>query len=176
MRCVGAPRAIVHLYNATAPVMREVVLGQDEDGIVALATTHARLVQRAGGRAARHRLDASSTRPRCSPAPSSPFSQARGRCGDRAVWQPTPERKCIINLPSTVEHSTPNIFADMVEWMHRHLERRDSIVLSIHPHNDRGTGTAAAELALMAGGRPASKAACSATASAQATSTSSTWR
>ena len=68
-----------------------------------------------------------------------------------AVWQPTPERKCIINLPSTVEHSTPNVFADMIEWMHRHLARRDAIVLSVHPHNDRGTGTAAGELALMAG-------------------------
>jgi 2-isopropylmalate synthase len=67
------------------------------------------------------------------------------------VWQPTPEHKCIINLPSTVEHSTPNIFADMVEWMHRHLARRDAIVLSIHPHNDRGTGTAAGEFAIMAG-------------------------
>ncbi len=68
-----------------------------------------------------------------------------------AVWQPTPRRKCIVNLPSTVEHSTPNVFADMVEWMHRHLERRDAIVLSVHPHNDRGTGTAAGEFALMAG-------------------------
>jgi 2-isopropylmalate synthase len=67
------------------------------------------------------------------------------------VWQPTPERKCIVNLPSTVEHSTPNIFADMIEWMHRHLARRDSIVLSVHPHNDRGTGTAAGEFAVMAG-------------------------
>jgi 2-isopropylmalate synthase len=67
------------------------------------------------------------------------------------VWKPTPERKCIINLPSTVEHSTPNIFADMIEWMHRHLARRDRIVLSVHPHNDRGTGTAAGEFAIMAG-------------------------
>jgi len=67
------------------------------------------------------------------------------------VWQPTTERKCIINLPTTVEHSTPNLFADMVEWTHRHIQRRDSIVLSVHPHNDRGTGTATAELALMAG-------------------------
>jgi 2-isopropylmalate synthase len=67
------------------------------------------------------------------------------------VWQPTPARKCIINLPSTVEHSTPNIFADMIEWMHRNVARRDSIVLSIHPHNDRGTGTAAGEFAIMAG-------------------------
>ncbi|MEG3000086.1 MAG: 2-isopropylmalate synthase, partial [Comamonas sp.] len=68
-----------------------------------------------------------------------------------AVWQPTPQHKCIINLPTTVEHSTPNIFADMVEWTHRHIARRDSVVLSVHPHNDRGTGTATAELALMAG-------------------------
>jgi 2-isopropylmalate synthase len=67
------------------------------------------------------------------------------------VWQPTPARKCIVNLPSTVEHSTPNIFADMIEWMHRNLARRDSIVLSVHPHNDRGTGTAAGEFAVMAG-------------------------
>ena len=67
------------------------------------------------------------------------------------VWQPTAEHKCIINLPSTVEHSTPNIFADMIEWMHRHLARRDAIVLSVHPHNDRGCGVAAAELAMMAG-------------------------
>src|SRR4029079_3681948 len=68
-----------------------------------------------------------------------------------AVWAPTPERKCIVNLPTTVEHSTPNIFADMIEWMHRNLARREAIVLSVHPHNDRGTGTAAGEFALMAG-------------------------
>ena len=67
------------------------------------------------------------------------------------AWHPTSERKCVINLPSTVEHSTPNIFADMIEWMHRHVARRDSIVLSVHPHNDRGTATAAGEFALMAG-------------------------
>jgi 2-isopropylmalate synthase len=67
------------------------------------------------------------------------------------VWAPTPQHKCIVNLPTTVEHSTPNIFADMIEWMHRNLARRDSIVLCVHPHNDRGTGTAAGELALMAG-------------------------
>jgi 2-isopropylmalate synthase len=84
------------------------------------------------------------------------------------VWQPTPENKCIINLPTTVEHSTPNIFADMVEWTHRNIKRRDSVVISVHPHNDRGTGTAAAELSLMAGARTVWKAACSATASAPA--------
>jgi Isopropylmalate/homocitrate/citramalate synthases len=67
------------------------------------------------------------------------------------VWEPTPEKPCIINLPSTVEHATPNIFADQLEWMDRNLARRDAIVLSVHPHNDRGTGTAAAEFAMMAG-------------------------
>ena len=67
------------------------------------------------------------------------------------AWGATPQNKCIINLPTTVEHCTPNIFADMIEWMHRNLAKRDSIILSMHPHNDRGTGIAAAELALMAG-------------------------
>ena len=147
---VGAPRAIVHLYNATAPVMRRVVLGLDEDGIVELATTNARLVR-----------DLAAAQPgthwtlQYSPEMFSGTELAFAKRVVDAVtdvWQPTPEHKCIINLPSTVEHSTPNIFADMVEWMHRHLARRDCIVLSIHPHNDRGTGTAAAELALMAGG------------------------
>ena len=147
---VGVPRAIVHLYNATAPVMRQVVLGQSEDGIVDLATTHARLVRDL----AAQQPDTQWTlqySPEMFSGTELPFAK-RVVDAVTAVWQPTPQHKCIINLPSTVEHTTPNIFADMVEWMHRHLERRDSIVLSIHPHNDRGTGTAAAELAIMAGG------------------------
>ena len=146
---VGVPRAIVHLYNATAPVMRRVVLGLDEDGIVELATTHATMVR-----------DMAALQPdtdwtfEYSPEMFSGTELAFSkRVVDAvtAVWQPTPSRPCIINLPSTVEHSMPNIFADMIEWMHRHLERRDSVVLSVHPHNDRGTGTAAGEFALMAG-------------------------
>jgi len=145
----GARRAIVHVYNATAPVMRRVVLGLDEDATVALATTHAALI---------HDLAAvqPGTRWTFQYSPEM-FSGTELAFSKRivdavtAVWQPTRERPCIVNLPSTVEHSTPNVFADMVEWMHRHLERRDAIVLSVHPHNDRGTGTAAAELALMAG-------------------------
>jgi len=146
---VGAPRAIVHLYNAIAPVMRRVVFGLDEEGVVDLATSHARLVR-----------DLAAAQPQTewtfqySPETFSdaelPFSK-RVVDAVTAVWQPTPARPCIINLPTTIEHSTPNIFADMVEWMHRHIERRDSVVLSIHPHNDRGTGVAAGELALMAG-------------------------
>ncbi len=145
----GAKQVIVHVYNAVAPVMRRVVLGLDEDGIVELAATHARQI-----------LDLAAARPetdwRFEYSPEM-FSGTELAFSKRVVdavtvvWQPTPERKCIVNLPSTVEHSTPNIFADMIEWMHRHLERREAIVLSVHPHNDRGTGTAAAELALMAG-------------------------
>ncbi|MBU2285311.1 MAG: 2-isopropylmalate synthase, partial [Gammaproteobacteria bacterium] len=145
----GVPRAIVHLYNAVAPVMRRVVLGLDEDQIVELATTHARMF-----------VDCAARQPatqwtfQYSPEMFSGTELAFSKRVVDAVtevWQPSQQHKCIVNLPSTVEHSTPNIFADMIEWMHRHLARRDAIVLSVHPHNDRGTGTAAGEFALMAG-------------------------
>ncbi|WBY03919.1 2-isopropylmalate synthase [Ramlibacter tataouinensis] len=145
----GARRAIVHLYNATAPVMRKVVLGLDEDGIVELATRQARLFKELA--AEQPQTDwVFQYSPEMFSGTELAFAK---RVVDAVteVWQPTPGRKCIVNLPSTVEHSTPNIFADMVEWMHRHLARRDSIVLSVHPHNDRGTGTAAGEFAVMAG-------------------------
>lgn len=145
----GAPRAIVHLYNAVAPVMRRVVLGMNEDEIVELATSQARLFSElaASQPATQWTFQYS---PEMFSGTELGFSK---RVVDAVteVWQPTPERKCIVNLPSTVEHSTPNIFADMIEWMHRNLARRDAIVLSVHPHNDRGTGTAAGEFALMAG-------------------------
>ncbi|HEY8361072.1 MAG TPA: 2-isopropylmalate synthase, partial [Ramlibacter sp.] len=145
----GARRAIVHLYNATAPVMRKVVLGLDEDGIVELATSQARLfAELAAQQPATEWVFQYS--PEMFSGTELPFAK-RVVDAVTAVWQPTPAHKCIVNLPSTVEHSTPNIFADMIEWMHRHLERRDAIVLSVHPHNDRGTGTAAGEFALMAG-------------------------
>jgi 2-isopropylmalate synthase len=145
----GAKRAIVHLYNATAPMMRRVVLGLDVDGIVELASSHARLI--------RELADARpQTEWRFEYSPEM-FSDTELEVSRRVVdavtdvWQPTPQRKCIVNLPTTVEHSTPNLYADMIEWMCRHVARRDSIVISAHPHNDRGTGTATAELALMAG-------------------------
>jgi 2-isopropylmalate synthase len=145
----GARQAIVHLYNATAPVMRRVVLGMDEDEIVRLATDNARLFKElaAGQPETRWTFQYS---PEMWSGTELAFSK---RVVDAVteVWQPTPDHKCIINLPSTVEHATPNIFADMMEWMHRHVARRDAIVISVHPHNDRGTGTAAGELALMAG-------------------------
>ncbi len=145
----GAPRAIVHLYNAVAPIMRRVVLGMDEDQIVELATTHARMFNELAAR----QPDTQWTfqySPEMFSGTDLAFSK---RVVDAVteVWVPTPSNKCIVNLPSTVEHSTPNIFADMIEWMHRNLARRDAIVLSVHPHNDRGTGTAAGEFALMAG-------------------------
>jgi len=145
----GAPRAIVHLYNAVAPVMRRVVLGLDEDGIVELATKQARMFMEQAARRPETQWTFQYS-PEMFSGTELAFS-SRVVDAVTQVWGPTPERKCIINLPSTVEHSTPNIFADMIEWMHRHLARRDSIVLSVHPHNDRGTGTAAAELSLMAG-------------------------
>jgi len=145
----GARSAIVHLYNATAPVMRRVVLGMDEDAIVALATEHARLFTQLAAEQPGTRWTFQYS-PEMFSGTELAFSK-RVVDAVTAVWAPTPAHKCIVNLPSTVEHSTPNIFADMIEWMHRHLERRDAIVLSVHPHNDRGTGTAAGEFALMAG-------------------------
>ena len=146
----GARRVIVHLYNAVAPVMRKVVLGMGEDQIVELAVTHTQMIRRMA-------TDQPDTEFQFQYSPEM-FSGTELAFSKRVVdavteaWGATPDRKVIINLPATVEHSTPNIFADMVEWMHRNLERRDSVVLSTHPHNDRGTGTAAAEFALMAGG------------------------
>ena len=146
---VGAKRAIVHLYNATAPVMRNVVLCMNQDEIVELATSNARLIKELAARQPETRWTFEYS-PEMFSGTELEFSK---RVVDAVteVWGATPVHKCIVNLPSTVEHSTPNIFADMIEWMHRNLARRDSIVLSVHPHNDRGTGTAAGEFAIMAG-------------------------
>ncbi|MDB5987291.1 MAG: leuA [Nevskia sp.] len=146
----GAKAVIMHVYNATAPVMRRVVFNLSQDEVIAeLAVKHARLVKELA--AEQPKTDwVFQYSPEMFSGTELDFSK---RIVDAVteVWQPTPNKPCIINLPSTVEHSTPNIFADMFEWMHRNLARRDSIVLSAHPHNDRGTGTAAAEFALMAG-------------------------
>lgn len=145
----GARKATVHVYNACAPVMRKVVLGMDEDGIVEMAVGQTKLVKQL---VAEH----PETEWGFEYSPET-FSDTELDFSKRVVdavvdaWGATPQNKCIINLPTTVEHCTPNIFADMIEWMHRNLANRDSIILSVHPHNDRGTGIAAAELALMAG-------------------------
>jgi 2-isopropylmalate synthase len=146
----GAKRVIMHVYNATAPVMRRVVFGMTEDQVIAeLAVDHAKLIKSLAAEAPETAWVFQYS-PEMFSGTELAFSKAIVDAVTE-VWAPTPKHKCIINLPSTVEHSTPNIFADMIEWMHRHLARRDSIVLSVHPHNDRGTGTAAAELAQMAG-------------------------
>lgn len=145
----GVPRAIVHLYNATAPVMRRVVLNMSEDEIVELATINAQMFKDIAAQYPQTQWTFQYS-PEMYSDTELEFSK-RVIDAVTAVWQPTPDNKCIINLPTTVEHSTPNIFADMVEWTHRNIERRDSVVISVHPHNDRGTGTAAAELSLMAG-------------------------
>jgi len=145
----GAKRAIVHLYNSTSTAQRRVVFCLDRDGVKQIAVQGAQWVKQY---AAKH----PGTEWIFEYSPESftgtELDYANEVCdavGD--VFQPTPQRKMIVNLPATVEHSTPNIYADMVEWMHRNLKYRDSIVLSVHPHNDRGCGVAAAELAVMAG-------------------------
>ncbi len=146
----GAKRVIMHVYNATAPVMRRVVFKLSQDEVIAeLAVKHARVVKKLAEQQPQTEWTLQYS-PEMFSGTELEFSK---RIVDAVteVWQPTRERPCIINLPSTVEHSTPNIYADMIEWMHRNLARREAIVLSAHPHNDRGTGTAAAELAMMAG-------------------------
>jgi len=145
----GVPRAIVHVYNSTSPVQRERVFGQDRDSITAIARNGARWVAREAAR-----FPATHWTFQYSPESftSTETDYAVEICeAVLDIWQPTPERPCIINLPSTVEVATPNVFADQVEYFARHISRRDSIVLSVHTHNDRGGAVASAEMALLAG-------------------------
>ena len=145
----GAKQAIVHLYNSTSTLQRRVVFGQDKDGIKKIATD-----------AAQYCLDQVATVPgtkisfEYSPESytGTELEFAVEVCNAvNAIWKPTPTWKTIINLPATVEMATPNVYADSIEWMCRHLDNRDSVIVSLHPHNDRGTGVAAAELGYMAG-------------------------
>jgi 2-isopropylmalate synthase len=145
----GVPRAIVHLYNATAPEFRKIVFGLERDGVKQLAVNAARTMKRL--------VDATPETAFTLQYSPEVFSGTELEFAKEVcdavfdVWQPTPEHKAIVNLPATVEMSTPNIYADQIEWMHRNLARRDSLIVSVHPHNDRGTAVAAAELAVMAG-------------------------
>jgi 2-isopropylmalate synthase len=146
---VGCKRAIVHLYNSTSTVQRRVVFGLDRPGIVAIAVQGAKLIRDIAAQYP-------DTQWTFEYSPESftgtELDFAKEICDAvTAVWQPTRERKVIINLPATVEMATPNVYADQIEWMHRSLARREAIVLSVHPHNDRGCGVAAAELAQLAG-------------------------
>jgi 2-isopropylmalate synthase len=145
----GAKQAVVHLYNSTSTLQRRVVFGQDKAGIKKIATDAAQLC-----------MDLRSMVPdtkiffEYSPESytGTELEFALEICDAvNDIFKPTPDHKTIINLPATVEMATPNVYADSIEWMHRHLKFRDSIVLSLHPHNDRGTGVAAAELGYLAG-------------------------
>jgi len=145
----GAKRAIVHLYNSTSTLQRRVVFGLDEDGIVGIAERGTRQI-----RALADTMTGTEIRFEYSPESFTgtelPFAK-RACEAVMAIWQPTPEQTMILNLPATVEMSTPNIYADQIEWFGRNVVDRASLIISVHPHNDRGTGVAAAELALMAG-------------------------
>ncbi len=145
----GAKNAIVHLYNSTSTLQRRVVFGLDKAGIKKIATDGAELclqmVDSVKGTNVSFEYSPESYT-------GTELEFALEVCNAvNSIWQPTPEWKSIINLPATVEMATPNVYADSIEWMSRNLERRDSIVLSLHPHNDRGTGVAAAELGYLAG-------------------------
>jgi 2-isopropylmalate synthase len=145
----GARRAIVHLYNAVAPAFRKIVFNMSKDEIRKIATTGTELVKAA---IARH--PQTQWRYEYSPevfSTTEPEFALEVVNAVTEIWRPTPDNKMIVNLPATIEATTPNLYADQIEWMHRNLARRDSIVLSVHPHNDRGTAVAAAEFAVMAG-------------------------
>jgi 2-isopropylmalate synthase len=145
----GARRAIMHLYNSTSTLQRRVVFGLDKAGIIDIAVSGARLIR-----------DLAAAMPETEVLYQYSPESFTGTELDFAVeiceavmdvWQPTPTKKTILNLPATVEMATPNIYADQIEWFGRNIRDRDSIVLSLHPHNDRGTAVAAAELGVMAG-------------------------
>ncbi|MGD9841897.1 MAG: 2-isopropylmalate synthase, partial [Steroidobacteraceae bacterium] len=145
----GARRAIVHLYNSTSTVQRRVVFNLDMTGIIDIAVRGAECVRH-------HAQQQPSTEWVFQYSPESftgtELEFAVEICNAvNSVWQPTPQRKVILNLPATVEMATPNVYADQIEWFGRHIKQRDSVIISLHPHNDRGTAIAAAELGLMAG-------------------------
>ena len=145
----GARRAVVHVYNSVAPVFRKVVFGMSREEIVQIAVNGTTLIKELV--AAHPETDwGLEYSPESFSTTELDFSKQIVDAVS-AVWQPTPARPMIVNLPSTVEAATPNVYADQIEWMCRHLERRESLVISVHPHNDRGTAVAAAELAVMAG-------------------------
>jgi 2-isopropylmalate synthase len=145
----GAKQAIMHLYNSTSTLQRRVVFNTDEDGIVDLALEGARLVRKLGDALTGTNVYFEYS-PESYTGTELPF--AARICNEvLAVFEPTPDRKAIINLPATVEMATPNVYADSIEWMNRNLAYRPDVILSLHPHNDRGTAVAAAELGYQAG-------------------------
>lgn len=145
----GAPNAILHLYNSTSTLQRRVVFKADRDGVKQIAVDGAKMV---ADRISK--CGADNLRLQYSPESftGTELDYALDVCeAVMDVWQPTAANPTIINLPATVEMSTPNIYADQIEWMHRNFSRREAVILSLHPHNDRGSAVAATELGLMAG-------------------------
>lgn len=145
----GAKQAIVHLYNSTSILQRDVVFRTDKQGIIDIALEGARLCK-----VAEKTIPETTVYYEYSPESytGTELEFARDICNAvLEVFEPTADRKVIINLPATVEMATPNVYADSIEWMSRHLAHRENVLLSLHPHNDRGTGIAAAELGYMAG-------------------------
>lgn len=144
----GIPRAIVHIYNSTSKLQREAVFHMDKEQIKQIAIDGTRMVKEYAkefpGKIILEYSPESFT--------GTELDYALEVCtAVQEIWEPTRENPIIFNLPSTVEMNTPNVYADQIEWMHTHFKNRDSIILSVHPHNDRGTGVAATELALLAG-------------------------
>ena len=147
----GARRPIVHFYNSTSELQRRVVFGKDVAGIKRIALDAAKMITDMAADSAKGK---DGYRFEYSPESftGTELEVALEICNAvTEIVQPTPDNKLILNLPATVEMATPNVYADQIEWMNRHLDRRDSVIVSLHPHNDRGTGVAATELGLMAG-------------------------
>jgi len=145
----GAKQAVVHLYNSTSTLQREVVFGQDADGIVGIAIEGARLCRKLADTVGDTEICFEYS-PESFTGTELPF--AARICNEvLEVLAPTPDRNVIVNLPATVEMATPNVYADSIEWMSRNLAHRENVILSLHPHNDRGSAVAAAELGYLAG-------------------------
>jgi 2-isopropylmalate synthase len=146
----GAPRAIVHVYNATSPLFRRVVFGLEKPGIVEIAVQAVTHIKRRAAEIADRTKVLLEYSPETFSATELAFSKEICEAV-MDVWGPTPSEPIILNLPATVEVATPNVYADQIEWLDRNIKDRASVIISVHPHNDRGTGVAAAELAMMAG-------------------------
>ena len=148
---LGAKQVVIHMYNSTSPAQRKYVFGKTKEEIVQIAVKGAQMIKDR-----LHRLEATGTRVTLQYSPES-FSATEVEFAKEIseavmdVWQPTPQRKMILNLPDTVEVAMPNVYADQIEWICTHIKNRDSLIISLHTHNDRGTGTAATELGLLAG-------------------------
>ena len=145
----GAKKAIVHVYNATSKTFRDNVFGMSKAEVVRMAVDAVKLIRQLADAMPETEITLEYS-PELFTATELDFAKEVCDAVTEA-WGATPERKVILNLPTTVEIATPNIYADQIEWMHRNLARRDSVIISLHPHNDRGTAVAAAELGLMAG-------------------------